>query len=423
MQNACASLASGHAWGSGARDRKGGAQRRARTAQVSDQAVRLWQEGWFQEAAEPGGVLALRNPKARPAPPATACCAGACAPLELARPCRLARPAAHAGTGAAARDSSAAAARLVAERWRRCPHMSAQCSRLPRAQSGRALAGCAADGRRRRGGVQEPGAKAPVIVAGKDVAEVDTDYLLLPVSIRDHEGPLGASFPVENRLLPQGAPPPRRTASGRCPPARRAVGVPAPPGGPAAAGCRAPAALGAGCWVASMAAAAPRGSSKACSALHDRAHALCGARETLKAVGARHEARRPAQARRSCGSTCSVARRGRTRSAWRTSTCCSTSPRSLAWRRRRTWARWRTRCTRARPCPRATSSSLTRWRTCDAGGRGRAAARGAGSGVRAVLRLRAAWICRAHRRGACSRLTAASSLSRAGRCVLGGPLT
>ena len=55
---------------------------------------------------------------------------------------------------------------------------------------------------------QEPEHKAPVIVAGKDVAEVDTDYMLLPVSIRDHEGPLGASFPVENRLLPQGAPRP-----------------------------------------------------------------------------------------------------------------------------------------------------------------------------------------------------------------------
>lgn len=54
------------------------------------------------------------------------------------------------------------------------------------------------------GAVQELGARAPVIVAGKDVGEVDTDYLLLPVSIRDHEGPLGASFPIENRLLPQG---------------------------------------------------------------------------------------------------------------------------------------------------------------------------------------------------------------------------
>ena len=35
--------------------------------QVSDQAVRLWQEGWFQGAAQPSGVSALRNPKVRPA--------------------------------------------------------------------------------------------------------------------------------------------------------------------------------------------------------------------------------------------------------------------------------------------------------------------------------------------------------------------
>ena len=52
---------------------------------------------------------------------------------------------------------------------------------------------------------QEPGAKAPVIVAGKDQGEVDNDYLLIPVNILDHEGPLRAAFPVENRLLPQSA--------------------------------------------------------------------------------------------------------------------------------------------------------------------------------------------------------------------------
>lgn len=32
-------------------------------AQVSDQAVRLWQEGWFQDSAEPSGVSVLRNPR------------------------------------------------------------------------------------------------------------------------------------------------------------------------------------------------------------------------------------------------------------------------------------------------------------------------------------------------------------------------
>jgi hypothetical protein len=43
-----------------------------------------------------------------------------------------------------------------------------------------------------------------VIVASKDVGEVDNDYFLIPVKILDHEGALYTSFPVENRLLPQG---------------------------------------------------------------------------------------------------------------------------------------------------------------------------------------------------------------------------
>ncbi|CAK0786439.1 hypothetical protein CVIRNUC_009652 [Coccomyxa viridis] len=81
--------------------------------QVSDQAVRLWQEGWFQGSAQPSGVSVLRNPK-------------------------------------------------------------------------------------------EPKNERPVVVAGKDQGEVDNDYLLIPVNILDHEGPLSAAFPVENRLLPQG---------------------------------------------------------------------------------------------------------------------------------------------------------------------------------------------------------------------------
>lgn len=54
------------------------------------------------------------------------------------------------------------------------------------------------------GYLQEPTHKQPVIVAGKDVKEVDNDYFLIPVSIKDHEGPLRTTFPVENRLLPQG---------------------------------------------------------------------------------------------------------------------------------------------------------------------------------------------------------------------------
>lgn len=52
---------------------------------------------------------------------------------------------------------------------------------------------------------KEPKKKNPVIVAGKDASQVDNDYFLVPVPIRDHGGPLRASFAVENRLLPQGA--------------------------------------------------------------------------------------------------------------------------------------------------------------------------------------------------------------------------
>jgi hypothetical protein len=50
----------------------------------------------------------------------------------------------------------------------------------------------------------DPKHPAPVILAGKDVGEVDNDYFLTPVGIRDHEGALGSSFAIENRLLPQG---------------------------------------------------------------------------------------------------------------------------------------------------------------------------------------------------------------------------
>lgn len=51
---------------------------------------------------------------------------------------------------------------------------------------------------------KEPGAKDPVMVAGKDVGEVDNDYFLVPARILQHKGPLSTSFPIENRLLGQG---------------------------------------------------------------------------------------------------------------------------------------------------------------------------------------------------------------------------
>jgi hypothetical protein len=50
---------------------------------------------------------------------------------------------------------------------------------------------------------KEPDVKDPVIVAGKDVGEVDTDYFLVPMKILDHSGFFLTSFPVENMHIPQ----------------------------------------------------------------------------------------------------------------------------------------------------------------------------------------------------------------------------
>jgi nuclear protein localization family protein 4 len=51
----------------------------------------------------------------------------------------------------------------------------------------------------------DPGLACPAVVAGKDASEVDNDWFLVPVAIRDHGGPLAADFPIENRLTAQGA--------------------------------------------------------------------------------------------------------------------------------------------------------------------------------------------------------------------------
>lgn len=51
---------------------------------------------------------------------------------------------------------------------------------------------------------KDPKDKTPVIVAKRDVDSVDAELFLVPVSIKDHESMLMTSFPIENRLLPQG---------------------------------------------------------------------------------------------------------------------------------------------------------------------------------------------------------------------------
>ena len=167
---------------------------------MSDQAVRLWQEGWFQGSAQPSGVSVLRNPKV-------------CHALAQAF-----------GTSAGLATGSPAAWRALMMRFRayvallaRCLLCSARLSLRPcrpgipyigSAQAKSAASFSALSWHRLEAEleslVQEPKNERPVVVAGKDQGEVDNDYLLIPVNILDHEGPLSAAFPVENRLLPQG---------------------------------------------------------------------------------------------------------------------------------------------------------------------------------------------------------------------------
>lgn len=45
--------------------------------------------------------------------------------------------------------------------------------------------------------------KLPVMISGKDTDEVDNDFFLVPVAVKDHEGPFMSSFAVENRLTGQ----------------------------------------------------------------------------------------------------------------------------------------------------------------------------------------------------------------------------
>eukprot|EP00892_Ulva_mutabilis_P011724 jgi/Ulvmu1/8924/UM005_0015.1 len=50
---------------------------------------------------------------------------------------------------------------------------------------------------------KEPDIQAPVMISGKDTDEVDNDFFLVPLAVKDHEGSLLSSFPVENRLTGQ----------------------------------------------------------------------------------------------------------------------------------------------------------------------------------------------------------------------------
>ncbi len=45
--------------------------------------------------------------------------------------------------------------------------------------------------------------KAEVYLLRKEVQEIDVEFFLVPTAILDHEGPLKASFPIENRFIGQ----------------------------------------------------------------------------------------------------------------------------------------------------------------------------------------------------------------------------
>ena len=150
--------------------------------------MRLWQEGWFQSSAEPSGVSTLRNPKV---------CADKHTPdrylsnvsAPLNGKSRLSfLPIGKTGSYVNALGASTP----QPAGFTMHANINTGCTK------GKAVSSLFVVHR------QEPKNERPVIVAGKDQGEVDNDYLLLPVNILDHEGPLSSSFPIENRLLPQG---------------------------------------------------------------------------------------------------------------------------------------------------------------------------------------------------------------------------
>ena len=136
--------------------------------QVSDKCVQLVQDGWFNPSAEPSGVSVMTNPKVQCLPKSSV--------LDCDRP-------------AVGRRGAGSSSALT------------QCSSS--IHTFRALLRCACASIHMLV-IQEPKQKLPVIVAGKDVKEVDNDYFLIPIKILDHEGPLQTDFAIENRLTPQG---------------------------------------------------------------------------------------------------------------------------------------------------------------------------------------------------------------------------
>jgi nuclear protein localization protein 4 homolog len=169
--------------------------------QCSEQAVRLWREGWF--APLKGEAAGVADPPPAPAA-ADAAVAGGSDMQEQQRNGAAPPPApppppppqprvGHTLSGKRPKSSTA-----NANANNNPSSSSAGVKDAPPSADAYAPSGTS-----KMQYPRDPASADPVLVSGKGASEVDNDFFLCPVKILDHEGPLMAHFPVENRLVPQ----------------------------------------------------------------------------------------------------------------------------------------------------------------------------------------------------------------------------
>ena len=129
--------------------------------------MRLWNDGWFQPEASPSGVSVLRNPK---------------------------EPKNETPVIVAGKDQSEVRGMGLRSGSPETP--LSRCMVLHRVVT-------ALRSRLRSFPASDCHPATPRANI-RWLPQVDNDYFLIPVKILDHEGALYSSFPVENRLLPQG---------------------------------------------------------------------------------------------------------------------------------------------------------------------------------------------------------------------------
>lgn len=146
--------------------------------QCSEQAVKLWREGWF--APLKGEAAGVADP-----------------PLDKEKEKQA------DGNGAAPAPPAPAAPRVGHTLSGKRPKSSSATATAAAEPSSTAPDAYTPAGRSRMQYPADPSSADPVMVSGRGASEVDNDYFLCPVKILDHEGPLLTQFPVENRLVPQ----------------------------------------------------------------------------------------------------------------------------------------------------------------------------------------------------------------------------